>query len=103
MVTCDMENVVGKFKNPIKDPSEVPFPDVYSIPENNEPYDCAYFYHKKQYPPLVRRGTGYFCVGGPDAPAFPGRGGRFDGTLDSPSGGQGYGPGFVRSAAESGG
>lgn len=49
VVTCDMENVVGKFENPIEDPSEVPFPDVYSIPEDNEPYDCAYFYHKKQY------------------------------------------------------
>lgn len=48
VVTCDMENVVGKFENPIEDPSEVPFPNVYDIPEDNEPYDCAYFYHKKQ-------------------------------------------------------
>lgn len=49
VVTCDMEDVVGKFENPIEDPKEVPFPDVYSIPENNEPYDVEYFYHRKAY------------------------------------------------------
>lgn len=51
VVTCDMENVVGKFENPIEDPSEVPYPDVYRIPENNEPYDTEYFYHRKPYGP----------------------------------------------------
>lgn len=66
VVTCDMENVVGKFENPIEDPSEVPFPDVYSIRENNEPYDCAYFYHKKQYPPK----TNFWHTQTPDIPAL---------------------------------
>ena len=49
VITCDWENVSGKFENPIDDVAEVPFPDVYNIPENNTPYDCSYFYHRKQY------------------------------------------------------
>lgn len=64
MITCEWENVVGKFENPIEDPSEVPFPDVYSLPLNTEPYDCAYFYHKKTGGPL----PGVWRETLPDAP-----------------------------------
>lgn len=49
VVTCDMKNVVGKFDNPVETPAEVPFEDVYAVPENNTPYDYAYFYHRKSY------------------------------------------------------
>lgn len=49
VITCDWENVSGKFENPIETVEEVPFPDVYNIPDNNEPYDTSYFYHKKRY------------------------------------------------------
>lgn len=69
VATCDMENVVGKFEDPIENPSEVPFPDVYSIRENSEPYDCAYFYHKKQYPSK----TNFWHTETPDIPALEDR------------------------------
>ena len=66
MITCEWENVVGKFENPIEDPSEVPFPDVYNIPVNTEPYDCAYFYHRKAAEPQ----PGVWREALPEAPAL---------------------------------
>ncbi len=50
-VVCDWDNVVGKMENPVETPEEIPFPDVYNLPERNDPYDAAYFYHKKKYQP----------------------------------------------------
>lgn len=78
VVTCDMKDVTGKFENPIENPEEVPFPDVYSLPENKEPYDVEYFYHRKPYPekegvwkenvsgglPVMNEGDGLFLPDG---------------------------------------
>ncbi len=49
VVTCNLEDVVAKMENPVTDPAEIPFADVYNSPENLEPFDPEYFYHRKQY------------------------------------------------------
>ncbi len=49
VVTCRLEDVVAKMENPTDDPAEIPFVDVYNVPENHEPYDLSYFYHRKEY------------------------------------------------------
>ncbi|WP_298016549.1 pyridoxamine 5'-phosphate oxidase family protein [uncultured Dysosmobacter sp.] len=41
MITCDWQDVSGKTETPVRCPEDVPFPDVYGVPEDNTPYDIT--------------------------------------------------------------
>ena len=41
VIECDWEDVSGKTETPVRKPEDVPFVDVYSVPEDNEPFDIS--------------------------------------------------------------
>lgn len=41
VIECDWEDVSGKTETPVRTPEDVPFIDVYNVPEDNEPYDIS--------------------------------------------------------------
>lgn len=41
VVECDWEDVSGKTETPVRKPEDVPFVDVYNVPEDNEPFDIS--------------------------------------------------------------
>ena len=40
-IECDWQDVSGKTETPVRRPEDVPFPDVYGLPEDHEPYDVG--------------------------------------------------------------
>ena len=41
VVECDWQDVSGKTETPVRKPEDVPFVDVYNVPEDNEPFDIS--------------------------------------------------------------
>lgn len=41
VIECDWEDVPGKTETPVRKPEDVPFVDVYSVPEDKEPFDIS--------------------------------------------------------------
>ncbi len=41
VIECDWEDVSGKTETPVRKPEDVPFVDVYHVPEDNEPFDIS--------------------------------------------------------------
>jgi len=39
VIECNWEDVSGKTETPVRSPDDVPFVDVYSVPEDQNPYD----------------------------------------------------------------
>jgi len=44
VIECNWEDVSGKTEIPVRRPEDVPFVDVYNVPEDNEPYDDTDLY-----------------------------------------------------------
>ena len=45
---CEWEDVSGKGERPIRTPEDVPMPDVYSLPEDDTPYDYEALKNEKE-------------------------------------------------------
>ena len=44
VMECNWEDVSGKTETPVRKPEDVPFVDVYNVPEDSEPYDESDLY-----------------------------------------------------------
>jgi len=47
VIECDWDHVTGKAENPVRTVEEVPFPDVYGLPFNDERHDYTDLYTRK--------------------------------------------------------
>lgn len=48
MIVCDMENVTAKSEFPLRKPEDVPFINVYELPEDTEPFDISDIIEKRK-------------------------------------------------------
>ena len=58
-IECDWQDVSGKTETPVRSPEDVPFPDVYGLPEDYEPYDISDLLAERPNEILNRRYLGY--------------------------------------------
>lgn len=48
MIVCDMKNVTAKSEFPLRTPEDVPFINVYEMPEDTEPFDIRDIIEKRK-------------------------------------------------------
>lgn len=58
-IECDWQDVSGKTETPVRRPEDVPFPDVYRLPEDHEPYDVSDLLAERPNEILNKRYLGY--------------------------------------------
>lgn len=58
-IECDWQDVSGKTETPVRCPEDVPFPDVYHLPEDHEPYDVSDLLAERPNEILNKRYLGY--------------------------------------------
>ena len=63
MFKCDWEDVSGKTESPVRNANDVPFVDVYNVPEDNEPYDSSDLFTDREDKIRNRRFLGFLNDG----------------------------------------
>ncbi len=58
-IECDWQDVSGKTETPVRCPEDAPFPDVYHLPEDHEPYDVSDLLAERPNEILNKRYLGY--------------------------------------------
>ena len=48
VIECNWEDVSGKTETPVRKPEDVPFVDVYNVPEDNELYDISDLFRARE-------------------------------------------------------
>lgn len=59
VIECDWADVSGKTETPVRKPEDVPFVDVYNVPEDNEPYEDSDLFETRKDQIRSRRFLGY--------------------------------------------
>ncbi|MBQ1390690.1 MAG: pyridoxamine 5'-phosphate oxidase family protein [Firmicutes bacterium] len=59
VIECDWEDVSAKTETPVRTPEDVPFPDVYGLPEDMEPFDISDLLEEREDRVRNRRYLGY--------------------------------------------
>ena len=63
MIVCDMKNVTAKSEFPLRTPEDVPFINVYDMPEDLEPFDISDIIERLDSPDKAGGGKAW-----PDSP-----------------------------------
>lgn len=59
-IECDWQDVSGKTETPVRCPEDVPFVDVYAVPEDQTPYDISDLLAQRPNQVHNKRYLGYF-------------------------------------------
>ena len=60
VIECDWQDVSGKTETPVRSPEDVPFVDVYAVPEDQTPYDISDLLAQRPNQVRNKRYLGYF-------------------------------------------